>query len=816
MRLLLRILRWVLVVLVVLLLVVGGGGYLWLRGALPQTSGSIKVQGLSAPVEIVRDSDAVPHIRAQSETDALFGLGYVHAQDRLWQMEFQRRIGNARLSEFAGPSQLDTDKFLRTLGVARAAKTAWASMGPEARTLIEAYVAGVNAFVSTHSGRALPVEFTILGITPEPWRPEDVLAWSKMMAWDLGGNWSNELMFAHLAAKLGPEQAGALMPAYTADGPLILPGGSAVGDGGLELGVGGRQASPIPHSPSAIPQAAGLLAINRVLKNQLDLGGTMVGSNNWVIGGARTTTGKPLLANDPHLGARIPSIWYLAHITGGKLDAIGATLPGLPGIVIGHNQRIAWGVTNTGPDVQDLFVEHVNDQNQVEYKGAWEPLEIIPETIKVKGQPDVTLQVRVSRHGPLISDVIDGTGQPLAFRWTALDPEDRTFEAFLSIDMAQSWDEFTGALQVYGAPMQNFVYADVDGNIGYYAPGKLPIRAGGDGRAPAEGWTGANDWSGYVPFAELPHAFNPPQGYIATANNKVVADSYPHLISNDWAAPYRAQRIVELIEAKPKLAPDDIAAMQADQRSALARAVLPAMLAAPPANDRQKQALALLRDWDGTTSGDSAAAAVFEAWYQEVAARIFKDEVGGEIWDDYSDERNYHAIILPTLLQNANDPWCDDVTTPAKEDCPTQLARALDDGLVRMAKAQGSDDMARWRWDAAHHTLFPHNVFDGVGALKPIFSRSVPNGGDGFTVDVAPISQGNVYNQTHVPSYREIIDLSALDSSRFMHTVGQSGYVLSGHYADLIARWQRVEYLPMRFARNTVDAAAQDRLTLTP
>ncbi|KPV48589.1 penicillin amidase, partial [Kouleothrix aurantiaca] len=240
MRLLLRILRWVLVVLVVLLLVVGGGGYLWLRGALPQTSGSIKVQGPSAPVEIVRDSDAVPHIRAQSETDALFGLGYVHAQDRLWQMEFQRRIGNARLSEFAGPSQLDTDKFLRTLGVARAAKTAWASMGPEARTLIEAYVAGVNAFVSTHSGRALPVEFTILGITPEPWRPEDVLAWSKMMAWDLGGNWSNELMFAHLAAKLGLEQAAALMPAYTADGPLILPGGSAVGDGGLELGVGGR------------------------------------------------------------------------------------------------------------------------------------------------------------------------------------------------------------------------------------------------------------------------------------------------------------------------------------------------------------------------------------------------------------------------------------------------------------------------------------------------------------------------------------------------------------------------------------------------
>jgi penicillin amidase len=817
MRLLLRVLRWFLVVLVVLAAAVGGGGYLWLRGALPQTSGTVAVQGIAAPVEIVRDADAVPHIRAQSEADAMFGLGYAHAQDRLWQMEFQRRIGNGRLAEFAGPSQLETDKFLRTLGVARAAASAWASMDPEPRALIEAYVAGVNAFVAAHSGRELPVEFTILGIQPEPWRPEDVIAWSKMMAWDLGGNWSGELLRAELIARLGPQQAAELLPAYLDGGPLILPEGNIAGQGRKtndQRSV--AQGDTSPRSLVVGPSSSRLLAINRALKSELGLGGTMVGSNNWVVGGARSTTGKPLLANDPHLGARIPSIWYLAHISGGQLDAIGATLPGVPGVVIGHNQRIAWGVTNTGPDVQDLFIERVNDQGQAEYQGRWEPMQIISETIKVKGEADVTIQVRVTRHGPLISDVIEGVDQPLAFRWTALDAEDGTFAAFLNINLAQSWDAFTAALRDYSAPMQNFVYADVDGNIGYYAPGKLPIRASGDGTVPAEGWTGASDWTGYVPFEELPHAFNPPQGYIATANNKVAPDSYPYPISSDWAAPYRAARIVELIEAKPKLSPDDMAAIQADARSALARDLLPLMLNASVAGDRARQAVELLRGWDGTVSGDSAVAAVFEAWYQAIPEHVFRDEVGDAIWEDYGDERNSIAMALAQQLGRGDSPWCDDVATTARESCASALGAALDDGLARMAEAQGSQDIASWRWDKAHRALFPHNVFDGVGALKPIFSRSVPNGGDGFTVNVAPPSQGNLYNQTHVPSYREIIDLGDLDASRFMHTVGQSGYVLSRHYSDLLDRWQRVEYLPMRYSREVVDAAAEATLRLEP
>jgi penicillin amidase len=815
MRLLLRILRWLLIVVVVLLVLVGGGGYLWLRGALPQTSGTIRVQGLTAPVAIIRDVDAIPHIRAQNEADAMFGLGYAHAQDRLWQMEFQRRIGNARLSEVLGAATLDTDKFLRTLGPARAAASAWAKTSPDARNLVEGYVAGVNAFISAHHGRALPIEFTILGFEPEPWRPEDVLVWAKMMAWNLGDNWEKELLRSKLIAKLGAEKTAQLMPAYTADGPVILPdGGAAMRD--LRLGAAGQVHVPNPQSATPNPPFDGLLAINRTINASLGLGGTAIGSNNWVIGGGRTTTGKPLLANDPHLGAQIPSIWYLAHITGGKLDAIGATLPGALGVIIGHNQRIAWGVTNTGPDVQDLFVEHINSQNQAEHNGNWEPMTVIPEVIEVKGQPDVTIQVRVTRHGPLISDVADGTGDPLAFRWTALDDEDHTLEAFMGVDLAGSWQEFTQALEHYQAPMQNFVYADVEGNIGYYAPGALPIRARGDGTLPAPGWTDEYDWAGYVPFAELPHTYNPPQGFIATANNKVAPDSYPYLITTSFAAPYRAARIVELIQAKDQLAPEDIAAMHADVRSSQARELLPLLLQAHVADERSKAAIELLKGWDGTIGGDSAPAAVYEAWYEQIPQHIFADELGDDLWDDYGDQKDMISMVLPGLLQGNGQTWCDDLRTPESEDCPTALGAALRDGLAEMAKYQKTEDLKSWRWDRVHSTIFPHNPLDQAAALKPIFSRSIPNGGDGFTVDVAPIRRTDLYNQYHVPSYRQIINLADLGASRFIHTVGQSGQMLSSDYADFIERWQRVEYLPMRYDQSAIDAAQQARLVLEP
>ena len=510
--------------LLLVALLAAGGGYLWLRRSLPQTTGELRAPGLAAPVRVVRDRDGVPHITAESEADALFALGFVHAQDRLWQMEFQRRIGQGRLSELFGPATLSTDRFLRTLGVYRAAQSAFEALAPDTRALLEAYAAGVNASIEASAG-SLPVEFVILGAEPEPWRPEDSLVWAKMMAWDLGGNWSEELLRASLEAQFGPEAAAELMPPSAADDPLILPDGGlgAAAAAPRDLAAQRDEGAPAAAAPGEARVYAELLAIGRELQ-ALGFGGEHVGSNNWVVAGSRTASGKPLLANDPHLGARIPSIWYLAHISGGSIDAVGATLPGLPGIVIGHNAHIAWGVTNTNPDVQDLFIERINQRNEVLYRGQWEPMTIIPERIRVKGEDDVELFVRVTRHGPLISDLIDGTGQPLAFRWTALDPEDGTLEAFLKVNRARNWDEFTAALRGYQAPMQNFVYADVEGNIGYYAPGALPVRARGDGTAPVEGWSGDYDWVGYAPFEALPHDYNPERGYIVTANNQVVPE----------------------------------------------------------------------------------------------------------------------------------------------------------------------------------------------------------------------------------------------------------------------------------------------------
>ena len=807
---LLRLLRWILIVLLMIVLLIGSGGYMWLRGSLPQTAGTITVNGISGPVEVLRDADAVPHIRAGSEADALFGLGYVHAQDRLWQMEFQRRIGNGRLSEILGETTLQTDKFLRTLGVARAARSAWASTNPATQELVKAYVAGINAFISTHQGRQLPVEFTMLGFEPEPWQPEDVLVWAKMMAWDLGGNWSSELLREQLIARLGTDKAAQLMPPYPANGPIILPQSAwQAAASSQQAAVSRRQAA------GGSRQADELLAINSFIQTKLGLGGKAIGSNNWVIGGGRTTTGKPILANDPHLGAQIPSIWYLAHVTGGKLDAIGATIPGLPAVLIGHNKRIAWGVTNTGPDVQDLYIERVNDRNEAEYKGAWEPMQVEQEVIKVKGQPDTTIQVRRTRHGPLISDVLKDASEPLAFRWTALDDTDTTIEAYLKLNTALEWFDFSQALELYKAPMQNFVFADFKNNIGYYAPGALPIRAKGNGTVPVPGWTGEYEWTGYVPFKELPHAYNPEEGFIVSANNKAVPDSYPYFISSDWATPYRAERIVELIKSKPKLSVDDVAAMQADVQSAQAREILPYLLQAKVTGEREQAAINLLRDWDGTISADSAAAAVFEAWYQQIPQQVFADELGNDLWNNYRGDKDFIAVALRNTLQG-NSAWCDDVQTPAAEDCAATLGAALTDGLAQMSQAQSSSDMTTWRWDRVHSAIFPHQPFDNVAALKPIFSRSIPNGGDGFTINVAPVNNDDLYNQYHVPSYRQIIDLKDWGNSRFMQTVGQSGNILSGDYSNLLERWQQVEYMPMRYTKDAINAAARNRLVLEP
>lgn len=790
----------------VLVVLTGPGAYLWLRRNLPVVDGTVQVKGITATVTISRDRDAVPHIKAATAADALFGLGYVHAQDRLWQMEFQRRIGCGRLSEILGEATLKTDRFLRTVGLCRAAQTAWQRQRPQMKRFIEAYVAGINAFVGAHHGGELPVEFTLLGFEPEPWQPVDVMVWQKVLALNLNGAGSDELLRSRLIARVGTERAAQLFPAYTSDGPIIVSAGPAQPEKKLPTRLSGRV---------NLPAYRQLVAQIQDVQKLLGSDPLATGSNSWVVSGRHTTTGKPLLANDPHLGTQIPSVWYLAHVEGGNFDATGASFPGLPGFAIGHNARIAWGVTNLEADVQDLFIEQLDASgNRYRLGNRWLPLTRIAERIKVKGADDTVLTVRLTRHGPLISDATGTAGsqeRPLALRWSALDDEDRTIEAFLELATAQNWQAFTRALSLYNAPAQNFIYADRDGHIGYHAAGAIPVRAEGDGSVPVPGWQGRYDWQRYVPFAGLPHTFDPPEGWIVTANNKPVPDSYPYFLGSNWAPPYRAERIVEQLRSRARLSADDMAALQMDTTSTFTRRMRPLLARVLPFDARSRQAIAELGRWDGRADAESAGASIFWAWYLHIPAALFADELGADLAKEYLQRAGTLGKAIPAILTSF-PAWCDDVRTPAREDCPTTLQRALAAGLADMAHRQSSDDPARWRWQQVHQAIFPHNPFDKVAALKPFFSRAIGNGGDSFTVNVATVSALDPYNQYHSPSYRQIVDLSRLDASRFMHTTGQSGNVLSEHYADLIGPWQRGTYLPMRFT----DVQSKAKLVLEP
>jgi penicillin amidase len=803
--------RWLRRTLLTLVVIAGvlTALFFWrVRAPLPETAGSVAVEALRGNVEIIRDVDGIPHIRANDEADALFGLGYVHAQERLWQMEFQRRVAQGRLSEIVGPEGLAADRLLRTIGLTRAARAAWPKLDGRSRALIEAYVAGINAFLNDHHGGGLPVEFALLRTAPEPWTGVDVVAWQKTMALQLSANWRDELLRLRVAARVGDEGAGLLMPAYTPNGPVILPPDAVLRS--QPIGT----VNPTAPAPGRVPSgASGDLAALAAIIDTLDVAPPLEGgSNNWVVSGSRSITGKPLLANDPHLAGQAPAVWYLAHVSGGALDVIGATLPGVPGVLIGRNQRIAWGITALLGDVQDLYVEKVNTRDQAEYNGALEPVRVVQETIKVRGEPDVLLRVRITRHGPVITDVLERPQSTLALRWTGLDPEDANAESFIRVNLAGSWAEFTAALRRTHVPLLNFVYADVDGNIGYYGPGAYPVRAAGDGTRPVPGWTGEFEWRGYLHESEWPSAFNPSRGYLVSANNKVAPDTFPFPLGSSWEAPYRAARIVEMIERTSKLAVEDMQRMQRDVQSAQVKVVLPFLMKARPLDTPGRDAMDVLRDWDGTLDGSSAQAALYEAWYDATVRGLFEDELGEDLATDFTARRSLAAKAVDHLIQAGDAAWCDDVRTAEPETCETLLGRTLRRALADMSDRQGTSTLAKWRWDRVNAARFPHRPLDAVPILSRFFSRVVPRGGDAFTVTpVMPLDE-----DVFVSSYRQIIDLAGADSSRFVIPMGQSGHVWSDRYADLLDRWNNVEYIPMRFSRLAVDEAAASTLVLKP
>ena len=827
-----------------LALLLAAGAYLYLRRSLPQVDGATTVTGITAPVEIVRDADAIPHIFAATKLDGLFGLGYVHAQDRLWQMEIQRRIGFGRLSEVLGAAALPQDRFLRTIGFGRAARTAWASTPEWAKQQVNAYVAGVNAFLASHHGSQLPPEFSLLRFAPEPWTAEDVVVWVKMMAWDLSGNYSFELLRHDLMGAVGEARMNQLLPGYPADGLSILgssKSGGAGGPGGESSAVSPYLPHPPypPHQPyqpswsraftSAV--SSGDPGIRDFLLNATTEG---LGSNNWVVDGTLTASGKPLLANDPHLGTRLPSTWYLAHISAGDFDVIGSTFPGTPAVALGRNKYIAWGATNVAADVEDFYRERLDATGAFyEFRGAQVPITVIPETIVVKGASPVQVNVRVTRHGPLFSDALNANNaestttpkpapvEPLAFRWTALDPDDGTLAAFLKVNEARTWTEFTDALKGYVAPSQNFVYADEDGHIGYYAPGHIPVRASGDGSRPADGWTGEAEWTGWVPFEDLPHMFDPPDHFIVTANNRPVAPPYGPMLGLEWAEPYRAQRITDLLtrsvrlQPDHKLAPGDFALIQADTLSLHAKTLLPILLAhTSRVSETDKPALDVLRRWTFNAMGDSAAAAIFQAWFLHLAPTIAGDDLGPLVTGSYQGKFSFVTRFIINTLTSNDQAWCDDKTTVTHETCDEAVAGALHKGVEELRHLMGND-MTRWRWDAIHRAVFPHTL-DSVAVLRPILSRSIGIAGDWSTVDVGVTAADHPFEAHTVPGYREIIDLSPANDSRMQDAVGQSGHPLSPHYDDGLKAWRDVQHRKMRMTRADAERGALGTLTLTP
>ena len=794
-----RILATIGIVILVIAVILAGVGVWFVRRPWTKVDGEQSVAGLSAAVEVIRDEWGVPHIYADNEYDLFFTQGYVHAQDRLWQMEFNRRIASGTLSAAVGASTLSTDSFLRTLGLRRAAERDWAGVDPDARVILEAYSDGVNAYIEANRKR-LPLEFTILGVDPEPWTPVDILAWGKVMSFDLGGNYSFELLRAQIVAELGAEAAGELLPPYPDEAPVIIP-------------------------PEALSYAwlrgsdyAGVHSLEAVLGDA----DAFWGSNNWVVHGSRTATGSPLLADDMHLGLNMPSIWYENGLHGGRFDVVGYSFPGVPMVIVGHNEQIAWGVTNLGPDVQDFYIEKLNDREnptQYEFMGEWRDLEIIQETIEVKGDEPVTIDVLITGHGPIMNDVIDVAegAEPLALRWTALE-SGQLFRAVMQLDLAGNWDEFREALRYWDAPSQNFIFADLDGHIGYQSPGVIPIRAEGhQGLVPAPGWTGEYEWQGYIPFDELPSVYDPPTGYIATANNKVVPDDYPYHIAYEWAAPYRAQRITDLLAADDSITLEDMRNIHSQTYSLPAQALLPYLLAVEPANELEAAALEMAENWDYCCDADCTATSIYQVWYRFLLQNTLGDELG-DLLDIYEGKQYIHVPMMIDMMVAGDAAWFDDVNTPAIETRDDIARQSLADAVDWLSERLG-DEPAKWEWGKLHSMTFVHQPLgqSGIGILEKIFnSKTIAARGDSLTVDAASYSFGGSYEMNHGASQRMIVDLSDLGNSRSIHTTGQSGQVFHKHREDFIDLWQNVEYHPMLFDRPAIEEYAEATLELLP
>jgi penicillin amidase len=755
------------------------------RSVLAQTSGRLSVTGLRRPVTVLRDSWGIAHIYAETQDDLFFAQGFVAAQDRLWQMDLWRRVGEGKLAEILGPAAVERDRFARLLRYRGEMKAEYESYAPDARQIIEAFVRGVNFFIASNRDR-LPIEFQLTGIKPELWTPEVCL--TRMAGYVMTRNASTEVLRAELAHKLGP----ALVDQWIETDPprkLDLPQG-------LDLEGIDRRILAAANAASAPVRFAPEDPSN-------------VGSNNWVIDSTLSATGKPILANDPHRTIALPSLRYLVHLVGPGWNVIGAGEPALPGVAAGHNERIGFGFTIVGIDQQDLYVEETNPANPNEYRwrGGWERMRVEREQIKVKGRAEpVEVELKFTRHGPVIYEDA-ARRRAYALRWVGSEPGTAGYLASLSLNRARNWTEFLRALERWKVPSENLVYADVDGNIGWQAAGLTPVRRGWSGLVPVPGAEGRYEWQGFLPLSDLPRSFNPSRHFIATANHNILPPGYKHELGYEWAAPFRFQRIAEtLSSAGRKFTIADFERLQHDETSIPARELTRLLKEAKGASDALRPYMDLLTGWDCVLSKDSAAAALFEVWLTKLVPAVFKSRVPAEVWPLVAGRISLVKTI--GVLKNP-ERWFGSF---ARADRDAALFKSLEEAVAE-AQAKLGPDATKWRWGALHVAPFRH-ALSSDEARRALFDLpAVERGGDGNTPNA---TGGANFRQTSGASFREILDLADWDRSVATSVPGQSGQPLSLHYSDLLPLWAEGRYFPLLFSRKKVEEVAKERLVLEP
>jgi penicillin amidase len=782
-----KILLYLFVFLLIIAIAAPTFGYFGVvRPALPQLDGDLTLDGLTAPVTVYRDASGIPHIVAENAHDLFYAQGFVTAQDRLWAMESQRRAAHGTLSEIVGERGLKNDTFMRILGMTESAEADWKTLDAETQSALQAYADGVNAYLA-QAGNKLPLEFKILGITPQPWTPIDSLVFGKLVAWGLSNNYQDELVVTQLVAATSWEEALSLLPDYP--GPDVIPDAN--------------------HAALRPETANALLAFNQDM-NVVSLSKPDQGSNAWVVGGSHTASGLPLLAGDPHQGLSMPTLWYEVglHTSDGQYDVVGASLPGLPGIEIGHNAHVAWAVTNARPDVQDLFIETLNaDGTQYQFKNEWKDIITREEVINVKGAEPITLKVRATQHGPIITDATPDSKDTLALQWTGLDQGRPLAQAIIQLDQSANWDEFRAATALWQLPGMNFVYADVDGNIGYQMSGAVPVRASNDvkGLQPVSGADGAHEWQSFIPFDELPSALNPSGDFFASANNRPAGKDYPHFLSHYFQPPYRVALISKTIRDSQNVTSKDFATLQGSLHSDINLQVAQAIASeATPNSDNEKTALTLLKDWDGTMSADSAAAALSEAALRHIIRLTLDPKLGAATTDSYLTLAGYPYMFLQNLLDDPHNTWWNG-----------KRAETLSAALTAAVNELGTDQ-SKWAWGKIHTFTFSHPL-GSVGALRPIFNRGpYPTGGNWNTVDSGAYYADKAYSMGLGPAYRIIADPSNWDASLSIIPSGESGQPFSPYYADQIDSWLAVKYHTLPFTLPAIESAAKHTLTLQP